>query len=131
MKYNDINLNNSKNKDNYLALYEANEILKDLPKILNQMKNIIITNNHNLNILQGEIKKLKSDQDKFKKDITRALNIMNDKFNTIDDLEENLTILEEILGKKISNLEDELALSQQIATKSLNEILKFKDLFKI
>lgn len=131
MKYNDINLNNSKNKDNYLALYEANEILKDLPKILNQMKNIIITNNHNLNILQGEIKKLKSDQDKFKKDITRALNIMNDKFNTIDDLEENLTILEEILGEKISNLEDELALSQQIATKSLNEILKFKDLFKI
>lgn len=131
MKYNDINLNNLKNQDNYLALYEANEILKDLPKILNQMKNLIITNNHNINILQGEIKKLKSDQDKFKKDITRALNIINDKFNTIDDLEENLTILEEILGEKISNLEGELALSQQIATKSLNDILKFKDLFKI
>ena len=131
MKYNDINLNNLKNQGNYLALYEANEILKDLPKILNQMKNLIITNNHNINILQGEIKKLKSDQDKFKKDITRALNIINDKFNTIDDLEENLTILEEILGEKISNLEGELALSQQIATKSLNDILKFKDLFKI
>ena len=120
-----------KNNDNYLALYDTNEILKDLPLILNQMKNIIISNNHSLSILQGEIANLKFEQDKFKKNITRALNIINDKFNTIDDLEESLAILEQILSKKIYNLQDEVTLSQQVAAKSLTEVLKFNDLFKI
>ena len=96
LKYNDNNLSNLKNNDNYLALYDANEMLKDLPIVLNQMKNIIISNNHSLSILQGEIANLKLEQDKFKKNITRALNIINDKFNTIDDLEESLIILEQI-----------------------------------
>ena len=131
LKYNDNNLSNLKNNDNYLALYDANEMLKDLPIVLNQMKNIIISNNHSLSILQGEIANLKLEQDKFKKNITRALNIINDKFNTIDDLEESLIILEQILSKKIYNLQDEVTLSQQVAAKSLNEVLKFNDLFKI
>ena len=131
MKYNDNNLSNLKNNDNYLALYDANEMLKDLPIVLNQMKNIIISNNHSLSILQGEIANLKLEQDKFKKNITRALNIINDKFNTIDDLEESLIILEQVLSKKIYNLQDEVTLSQQVAAKSLNEVLKFNDLFKI
>ena len=127
--YNEVKI--LKNNDNYLALYDTNEMLKDLPLILNQMKNIIISNNHSLSILQGEIANLKFEQDKFKKNITRALNIINDKFNTIDDLEESLAILEQILSKKIYNLQDEVTLSQQVAAKSLTEVLKFNDLFKI
>jgi predicted nucleic acid-binding Zn-ribbon protein len=114
-----------------LTLQETNEMLKQLPKILNQMKNIILSNNHNLASLQIEVQIMKSEQMKFKNDITQVLNIISEKFTTIDKLQEDLSILDQVLGKKITELEDEIVLTQQMATKSLNEVLKFKEHWKI
>ena len=50
-----LNLGNiaSNIKDNGdLTLQETNEMLKQLPKILNQMKNIILSTSHSLALLQ-------------------------------------------------------------------------------
>ena len=119
------------NTDNYLTLYETNEVLKQLPKILNQMKNIILSTNNSLALLQSEVTIMKAEQEKFKKDVTRALNIVSNKFSNIDKIEEDLNILDEILGKRFSDIEDELILTQQMAAKNLNEVLKFKEHWKI
>ncbi|MCF0149618.1 MAG: hypothetical protein HUJ77_14635 [Clostridium sp.] len=119
------------NTDNYLTLYETNEVLKQLPKILNQMKNIILSTNNSLALLQSEVSIMKAEQEKFKKDVTRALNIVSNKFSNIDKIEEDLNILDEILGKRFSDIEDELILTQQMAAKNLNEVLKFKEHWKI
>ena len=119
------------NTDNYLTLYETNEVLKQLPKILNQMKNIILSTNNSLALLQSEVTTMKAEQEKFKKDVTRALNIVSNKFSNIDKIEEDLNILDEILGKRFSDIEDELILTQQMAAKNLNEVLKFKEHWKI
>lgn len=113
------------------TLQETNEMLKQLPKILNQMKIIILNTSHNLATLQTEVQSMKSEQDKFKNDITQVLNIISNKFSTIDKLQEDLSTLDQILGKKMTELEDELVLTQQISTKSLNEVLKFKEHWKI
>lgn len=119
------------NDNTYLTLYETNEVLKQLPKILNQMKNVIVNTNNSLSILQAEFNTLKSEQERFKKDVTRALNIVSNKFSNIDKIEEDLNILDQVLGKKISEIEDEIVLTQQISAKSLNEVLKFKEYWKI
>lgn len=119
------------NNNSYLTLYETNEVLKQLPKILNQMKNIILSTNNSLALLQSEVTIMKSEQEKFKKDVTRALNIVSNKFSNIDKIEEDLNILDEILGKRFSDIEDELILTQQMAAKNLNEVLKFKEHWKI
>lgn len=117
--------------NNDLTLQETNEMLKQLPKILTQMKNIILSTNHNLALLQTEVQLMKSEQDKFKNDITHVLNIISDKFTVIDKLQEDLSILDQVLGKRMTELEDELVLTQQMSTKSLNEVLKFKEHWKI
>ena len=114
-----------------LTLQETNEMLKQLPKILNQMKSIILSTNHNLAILQTEVQLMKSEQYRFKTDITHVLNVLYDKFATIDNLKEDLSTLDQVLGKKVAELEDELILTQQMSTKSLNEVLKFKEHWKI
>lgn len=119
------------NDNTYLTLYETNEVLKQLPKILNQMKNIILSTNNSLALLQAEVNIMKSDQEKFKKDVTRALNIVSNKFSNIDKIEEDINILDQVLGKRITEIEDEIVLTQQMAAKSLNEVLKFKEHWKI
>lgn len=119
------------NDNTYLTLYETNEVLKQLPKILSQMKNIILSTNNNLALLQAEVNILKSDQEKFKRDVTRALNIVSNKFSNIDKIEEDINILDQILGKRFNEIEDEIILTQQMAAKSLNEVLKFKEHWKI
>ncbi|MBQ6820770.1 MAG: hypothetical protein IJO26_05720 [Clostridium sp.] len=119
------------NDANYLTLYETNEVLKQLPKILNQMKNIILNTNNNLSLLQAEVNIMKSEQEKFKKDVTRALNIVSKNFSNIDKIEEDLNILGKVLGKRITEIEDELVLTQQMATKGLKEVLNFKEHWKI
>ena len=119
------------NDKTYLTLYETNEVLKQLPKILSQMKNIILSTNNNLALLQSEVNILKSDQEKFKRDVTRALNIVSTKFSNIDKIEEDINILDQILGKRFTEIEDEIILTQQMAAKSLNEVLKFKEHWKI
>ncbi|MCR1951411.1 MULTISPECIES: hypothetical protein [unclassified Clostridium] len=119
-------------KDNTdFTLQETNEMLKQLPKILNQMKNIILNTSHNLALLQTEVQVMKSEQDKFKNDITHVLNIISEKFNVIDKLQDDLSVLDQVLGKRMTELEDELVLTQQMSTKSLNEVLKFKEHWKI
>ena len=119
-------------KDNTdFTLQETNEMLKQLPKILNQMKNIILNTSHNLALLQTEVQVMKSDQDKFKNDITHVLNIISEKFNVIDKIQDDLSVLDQVLGKRMTELEDELVLTQQMSTKSLNEVLKFKEHWKI
>lgn len=119
------------NDNTYLTLYETNEVLKQLPKILNQMKNIILSTNNSLALLQAEVNIMKSDQEKFKKDVTRALNIVSSKFSNIDKIEEDINILDQVLGKRITEIEDEIVLTQQMSAKSLNEVLKFKEHWKI
>lgn len=134
MEEQNINGNNERvepNSNSYLTLYETNEVLKQLPKILNQMKNIILSTNNSLALLQTEVTIMKSEQEKFKKDVTRALNIVSNKFSNIDKIEEDLNILDEILGKRFSDIEDEIILTQQMAAKNLNEVLKFKEHWKI
>lgn len=134
MDYQNVNENNERvqpNDNTYLTLYETNEVLKQLPKILNQMKNIILSTSNNLTLLQSEVNMMKSDQEKFKKDVTRALNIVSNKFSNIDKIEEDLNILDEILGKRFADIEDEILLTQQISSKGLNEVLKFKEHWKI
>ncbi|MDU5107387.1 MULTISPECIES: hypothetical protein [unclassified Clostridium] len=134
MEEQNINGNNERvepNNNSYLTLYETNEVLKQLPKILNQMKNIILSTNNSLALLQTEVTIMKSEQEKFKKDVTRALNIVSNKFSNIDKIEEDLNILDEILGKRFSDIEDEIILTQQMAAKNLNEVLKFKEHWKI
>ncbi|EEH98261.1 hypothetical protein PMY56_09930 [Clostridium tertium] len=129
-----LNLGNiaSNIKDNGdLTLQETNEMLKQLPKILNQMKNIILSTSHSLALLQTEVQVMKSDQDKFKNDITHVLNIISEKFNVIDKIQDDLSVLDQVLGKRMTELEDELVLTQQMSTKSLNEVLKFKEHWKI
>lgn len=95
------------------------------------MKNIILSTNNSLALLQTEVTIMKSEQEKFKKDVTRALNIVSNKFSNIDKIEEDLNILDEILGKRFSDIEDEIILTQQMAAKNLNEVLKFKEHWKI
>ena len=95
------------------------------------MKNIILSTNNNLALLQAEVSIMKSEQEKFKKDVTRALNIVSNKFSNIDKIEEDLSILDQVLGKRISEIEDEIVLTQQMSAKSLNEVLKFKEHWKI
>lgn len=134
MEYQNINEYNERvqpNDTTYLTLYETNEVLRQLPKILNQMKNIILSTNNNLALLQSEVNMMKADQEKFKKDVTRALNIVSNKFSNIDKIEEDLNILDEILGKRFADIEDEILLTQQISAKGLNEVLKFKEHWKI
>ena len=134
MEEQNINGNNERvepNNNSYLTLYETNEVLKQLPKILNQMKNIILSTNNSLALLQTEVTIMKSEQEKFKKDVTRALNIVSNKFSNIDKIEEDLNILDEILGKRFADIEDEILLTQQISAKGLNEVLKFKEHWKI
>lgn len=134
MEYQNINEYNERvqpNDTTYLTLYETNEVLRQLPKILNQMKNIILSTNNNLASLQAEVNIMKADQEKFKKDVTRALNIVSNKFSNIDKIEEDLNILDEILGKRFADIEDEILLTQQISAKGLNEVLKFKEHWKI
>ena len=114
-----------------LTLQETNEILKQLPKILNQMKNVILNTSHNLAVLQTEVQLIKTEQDKFKTDITQVLNILSDKYTSIDKVREDLSVLDQVLGKRMTELEDELVLTQQMSTKSLNEVLKFKEHWKI
>ena len=129
-----LNLGNiaSNIKDNGdLTLQETNEMLKQLPKILNQMKNIILSTSHSLALLQTEVQVMESDQDKFKNDITHVLNIISEKFNVIDKIQDDLSVLYKVLGKRMTELEDELVLTQQMSTKSLNEVLKFKEHWKI
>ena len=129
-----LNLGNiaSNIKDNGdLTLQETNEMLKQLPKILNQMKNIILSTSHSLALLQTEVRVMKSDQDKFKNDITHVLNIISEKFTVIDKIQDDLSVLDQVLGKRMTELEDELVLTQQMSTKSLNEVLKFKEHWKI
>ena len=129
-----LNLGNiaSNIKDNGdLTLQETNEMLKQLPKILNQMKNIILSTSHSLALLQTEVQVMKSDQDKFKNDITHVLIIISEKFNVIDKIQDDLSVLDQVLGKRMTELEDELVLTQQMSTKSLNEVLKFKEHWKI
>lgn len=129
-----LNLGNiaSHTKNNTdLTLQETNEILKQLPKILNQMKNVILNTSHNLAILQTEVQLIKTEQDKFKTDITQVLNILSDKYTSLDKVREDLSILDQVLGKRMTELEDELVLTQQMSTKSLNEVLKFKEHWKI
>lgn len=129
-----LNLGNiaSNIKDNGdLTLQETNEMLKQLPKILNQIKNIILSTSHSLALLQTEVQVMKSDQDKFKNDITHVLNIISEKFNVIDKIQDDLSVLDQVLGKRMTELEDELVLTQQMSTKSLNEVLKFKEHWKI
>ena len=129
-----LNLGNiaSNIKDNGdLTLQETNEMLKQLPKILNQMKNIILSTSHSLALLQTEVQVMKSDQDKFKNDITHVLNIISEKFTVIDKIQDDLSVLDQVLGKRMTELEDELVLTQQMSTKSLNEVLKFKEHWKI
>lgn len=119
-------------KDNSdFTLQETNEMLKQMPKILNQMKNIILSTSHNLALLQTEVQLMKSEQDKFKNDITHVLNIISEKFNAIDKLQDDLSVLDQVLGKRMTELEDEIVLTQQMSTKSLNEVLKFKEHWKI
>ena len=127
-----LNLGNiaSNIKDNGdLTLQET--MLKQLPKILNQMKNIILSTSHSLALLQTEVQVMKSDQDKFKNDITHVLNIISEKFTVIDKIQDDLSVLDQVLGKRMTELEDELVLTQQMSTKSLNEVLKFKEHWKI
>ncbi len=134
MEEQNVNENNERvqpNDNTYLTLYETNEVLKQLPKILNQMKNIILSTNNNLSLLQAEVNIMKSDQEKFKRDVTRALNIVSNKFSNIDKIEEDLNILDQILGKRFADIEDEIILTQQMSAKSLNEVLKFKEHWKI
>ena len=134
MEEQNLNENNEKvqpNDNTYLTLYETNEVLKQLPKILNQMKNIILSTNNNLTLLQAEVNIMKSDQEKFKRDVTRALNIVSNKFSNIDKIEEDLNILDQVLGKRLTDIEDEIILTQQMAAKSLKEVLKFKEHWKI
>ena len=119
------------NDNTYLTLYETNEVLKQLPKILNQMKNIILSTTNSLALLQTEVNIMKSDQEKFKKDVTRALNIVSNKFSSIDKIEEDINVLDQVLGKRIVEMEDEIVLTQQMATKGLKEVLKFKEHWKI
>ena len=129
-----LNLGNiaSNIKDNGdLTLQETNEMLKQLPKILIQMKNIILSTSHSLALLQTEVQVMKSDQDKFKNDITHVLNIISEKFTVIDKIQDDLSVLDQVLGKRMTELEDELVLTQQMSTKSLNEVLKFKEHWKI
>ncbi|WP_291652109.1 hypothetical protein [Clostridium sp.] len=125
------NITSHINGNGDLTLQETNEMLKQLPKILNQMKNIILSTSHNLALLQTEVQVMKSDQDKFKNDITHVLNIISEKFAVIDKLQDDLSVLDQVLGKRMTELEDELVLTQQMSTKSLNEVLKFKEHWKI
>ena len=125
MEEQNINENSDRvqpNENTYLTLYETNEVLKQLPKILNQMKNIVLNTSNNLALLQAEVNIMKSDQEKFKKDVTRALNIVSNKFSNIDKIEEDLNILDQILGKRLTEIEDEIVLTQQMAAKSLKEV---------
>lgn len=134
MKEETFNFENttSHNKENTnLTLQETNDMLKQLPTILNQMKIIILSTSRNLSVLQTEVQGIKSDQDKFKNDIIQVLNIISDKFIAIDKLQEDLSILDQVLGKKILELEDEIVLTQQMSAKSLKEVLKFKEHWKI
>lgn len=129
-----LNLGNiaSNIKDNGdLTLQETNEMLKQLPKILNQMKNIILSTSHSLALLQTEVQVMKSDQDKFKNDITHVLNIISEKFTVIDKIQDDLSVLDQVQSSFFLELEDELVLTQQMSTKSLNEVLKFKEHWKI
>ncbi|MFU7518154.1 hypothetical protein AB4668_20655, partial [Clostridium sp. HCS.1] len=84
-----------------------------------------------LALLQTEVTIMSSEQEPFKKAVTRALNIVSNKFSNIDKKEEDLHILDEILGKRFSFLEDEILLTQQMAAQKLNEVLKFKEHWKI
>ena len=74
---------------------------------------------------------MKDEQEKFRKDVTKALNIISSKFSNIDQLEEDLKTLDQGLARKISDIEDEIVLTQQITTKNFNEVLKFKEQWKI
>ncbi|WP_425350410.1 hypothetical protein [Clostridium sartagoforme] len=130
-RFNSYNNVKSSEDSTYLTLYETNEVLKQLPKILSQMKNIILNNTHNLSILQSEVKSMKDEQEKFRKDVTRALNIISSKFSNIDQLEDDLKTLDQALARRISDIEDEIVLTQQITTKNFNEVLKFKEHWKI
>jgi chromosome segregation ATPase len=126
-----VNITSHAKNNTDITLQETNEILKQLPKILNQMKSVILNTSHNLAVLQTEVQFIKTEQDKFKTDITQVLNILSDKYTSIDKVREDLSVLDQVLGKRMTELEDELVLTQQMSTKSLNEVLKFKEHWKI
>lgn len=121
-----------------LTLQEINEILKQLPKILKQMKNIVISSQQNISSIQAEISlikdelsSIKNEQEKFRANVTQAFNIFSEKISGIQKVENDINLLDQILGKRLADLEDELVLTQQMATKGLNEVLKFKEHWKI
>lgn len=123
--------NKLSNDEGNLTLQETNEMLKTLPKILKQMTNIVMSTQQNVAHLQNELKTIKSENDKFKSDILEVFNIISEKVDIIDRLEFDLSTVDQIYGKRLSDLEDELILTQQVSSKSWNEILKFKEHWKI
>lgn len=123
--------NRLSNDEGNLTLQETNEMLKTLPKILKQMTSIVISTQQTVAHLQNELKTIKSENDKFKSDILEVFNIISEKVDMIDRLEFDLSTVDQIYGKRLSDLEDELILTQQVSSKSWNEILKFKEHWKI
>ncbi|MGL5379135.1 hypothetical protein [Clostridium sp.] len=123
--------NRLSNDEGNLTLQETNEMLKTLPKILKQMTSIVMSTQQTVAHLQNELKTIKSENDKFKSDILEVFNIISEKVDMIDRLEFDLSTVDQIYGKRLSDLEDELILTQQVSSKSWNEILKFKEHWKI